>query len=206
MKMFLTMTLLLLCSVIPVQAQAPTTPARGFIIDVPNSKVQFFVGSSAGDVNGVFSSWTGQLSLATPGVPESAHLSLEIAAASMTTGSRVKDKMVKGPKFFSVEQYPTITFSSTKVIPSSDPNQFQMQGDLTLLGISKPVTFQLTLDRDGKGGGHISADLYFDRRIFGMNQNVPLVRVDHSVRVKVDLRVLPKIEGVMGPSMGSMNS
>ncbi len=205
MRLIFAMTLLLLYSAIPVQAQTPTTPAREFIIDVPNSKVQFFVGSSAGDVNGVFSSWTGNLSLASPGVPESAHLSLEIVAASMTTGSRVKDKMVKGPKFFFVEKYPTISFSSTKVIRSSDPNQFQMHGDLTLLGISKPVTFQLTLDRDGKGGGRISADLYFDRRIFGMNQNVPLVRVDHSVRVQVDLRVLPKVEGVMGQS-GNMNS
>jgi polyisoprenoid-binding protein YceI len=145
-----------------------------------------------GDVNGTFNSWKGRLNLATPGVPESATLSLEISAASMTTGSRVKDKMVKGPKFFFVENYPTVTFSSTNVIPSGDPNKFQVQGKLTLLGVTKPVAFQVTLNRDGRGGGQVYADLSFDRRDFGMTQSVPLVRVDHSVSVRVDLHVLAK--------------
>jgi polyisoprenoid-binding protein YceI len=192
MKRILTMTLLLLCSGTPLQAQPPTKPGREFTIDVPRSKVEFFVGSSAGDVNGTFNSWKGRLNLATPGVPESATLSLEISAASMTTGSRVKDKMVKGPKFFFVENYPTVTFSSTNVIPSGDPNKFQVQGKLTLLGVTKPVAFQVTLNRDGRGGGQVYADLSFDRRDFGMTQSVPLVRVDHSVSVRVDLHVLAK--------------
>jgi polyisoprenoid-binding protein YceI len=192
MKRILTMTLLLLCSGTPLQAQTPTKPGREFTIDVPRSKVEFFVGSSAGDVNGTFNSWKGRLNLATPGVPESATLSLEISAASMTTGSRVKDKMVKGPKFFFVENYPTVTFSSTNVIPSGDPNKFQVQGKLTLLGVTKPVAFQVTLNRDGRGGGQVYADLSFDRRDFGMTQSVPLVRVDHSVSVRVDLHVLAK--------------
>lgn len=173
-------------------AQTPSQAGREFVIDVPNSKVEFFVGSSAGDVNGVFSSWNGRLYVATPGVPESATLSLEIAAASMTTGSAIKDKMVKGPRFFDVDNYPTISFASTSVLPSGDPNQFQLQGNLTLRGVTKPVVFQVTLVRNGRGGGRITADLSFDRRDFGMTQNVPLVRVDHSVTVKVNLHVQPK--------------
>src|SRR5208282_5569204 len=105
MKNILTMVFFLLCSGIPLHAQTLTKPGREFTIDVPRSKVEFFVGSSAGDVNGTFNSWKGKLNVATPGVPESATLSLEISAASMTTGSRVKDKMVKGQNFFFVENY-----------------------------------------------------------------------------------------------------
>jgi len=173
-------------------AQTPSQPGREFVIDVPNSKVEFFVGSSAGDVNGVFSSWSGRLYVATPGVPESATLNLQIDAASMTTGSAIKDKMVKGPRFFDVDNYPTISFASTSVLTSDDPNQFQLQGNLTLRGVTKPVVFQVTLVRNGRAGGRITADLSFDRRDFGMTQNVPLVRVDHSVTVKVNLHVQPK--------------
>jgi polyisoprenoid-binding protein YceI len=191
-KSILAMTLFILCSWIPLQAQTPTNSGREFVIDVPNSKVEFFVGSSAGDVNGIFSSWNGRLYVATPGVPETATLSLAISAASMTTGSGIKDKMVKGPRFFYVDNYPTVSFASTSVVTSGDPNKFQLQGNLTLLGVTKPVVFQVTLDRNGSGGGQIYADLAFDRRDFGMTQNVPFVRVDHSVEVRVNLHVQAK--------------
>jgi polyisoprenoid-binding protein YceI len=110
----------------------------------------------------------------------------------MTTGSSVKDRMVKGKDFFYVRKYPTITLASTQVIPSSDPNKFQAQGDFTLRGVTKPVTLQVTLDRDSKGGGRIYEDLSFDRRDFGMTKNVPFVRVSDSVRVRLDLYIVAK--------------
>ncbi len=183
--------LLLIVFSAALNAQTPAKTGRTFTIDVPESKVEFFVGSSAGDVNGVFKTWTGKLSQTTVGVPESATLSLEVTAASMSTGSGLKDKMVKGKDFFYVKDFPTVSFTSTKVIPSSDPNKFQVQGNFTLRGVTKPVTLQVTLDRDGKGGGQIYADLSFDRRDFGMTKSVPFVRVSDSVRVRVDLDVAP---------------
>jgi polyisoprenoid-binding protein YceI len=181
---------LILCSV-ALNAQSLAKTARNFTINVPESKVEFFVGSSDGDVNGVFKAWTGELSQATAGVPESATLSLKVTADSMSTGSGLKDRMVKGKDFFYVKDFPTVTFTSTKVIPSSDPNKFQVQGDFTLRGVTKPVVLQVTLDRDNKGGGQVYADLSFDRRDFGMTKSVPFVRVSDSVRVRVDLYVAP---------------
>jgi polyisoprenoid-binding protein YceI len=181
---------LILCSV-ALNAQSLAKTARNFTINVPESKVEFFVGSSDGDVNGVFKAWTGELSQATAGVPESATLSLKVTADSMSTGSGLKDRMVKGKDFFYVKDFPTVTFTSTKVIPSSDPNKFQVQGDFTLRGVTKPVVLQVTLDRDNKGGGQVYADLSFDRRDFGMTKSVPGVRVSDSVRVRVDLYVAP---------------
>ena len=192
MKKILTATLILICSIIPTFAHAQAQPGREFAIDVPNSKVEFFVGSSAGDVNGVFATWTGRLYVATPGVPETATLNLQISASSMTTGSSIKDGMVKGKRFFAVDTYPTVSFTSTSVTTTGDPNKFSLQGNLTLLGVTKPVTFNVTLDRNGQGGGQILADMAFDRRDFGMTQNVPFVRVDHSVEVKVNLHVQAK--------------
>src|SRR5258708_1388672 len=155
--------LFLIFSGIALHAQTPAKSGREFTINVPESNVAFFVGSSVGDVNGVFKTWTGKLHQAIPGVPETATLSLEVTAASMTTGSGLKDKMVKGKDFFFVKDFPTVSFTSTKVVPSGDPNEFQIQGDFTLRGVTKPVVLQLTLDRDGKGRGQIHADLAFDR-------------------------------------------
>jgi polyisoprenoid-binding protein YceI len=185
----LTLILFLILSGVALSAQTPAKTGRDFTINIPESKVEFFVGSSAGDVNGVFKTWTGKLRQAAPGVPESATLSLEVTAASMSTGSGLKDKMVKGKDFFYVQDFPTVSFNSTKVIPSDDPNKFQVEGNFTLRGVTKPVVLQVTLDRDGKGGGQVYADLSFDRRDFGMTKSVPFVRVSDSVRVRVDLYV-----------------
>jgi polyisoprenoid-binding protein YceI len=187
----LTLILFLILSGVALNAQTPGKAGRNFTINIPESKVEFFVGSSAGDVNGVFKTWTGKLSQAAAGVPESATLSLEVTANSMSTGNGLKDKMVKGKDFFYVKDFPTVSFTSSKVIPSSDPNKFQVQGDFTLRGVTKPVVLQVTLDRDNKGGGQVYADLSFDRRDFGMTKSVPFVRVSDSVRVRVDLYVAP---------------
>jgi polyisoprenoid-binding protein YceI len=173
------------------QDQTPSQTGRDFTINVPESKVEFFVGSSDGDVNGVFKTWTGKLSQTTGGVPESAKLGFEVTADSMSTGSGLKDRMVKGKDFFYVKDFPMVTFISTKVVPSADPNKFQVQGNFTLRGVTKPVVLQVTLDRDGKGGGQVYADLSFDRREFGMTKSIPFVRVSDSVRVRVDLSIAP---------------
>lgn len=183
--------LFLILSGVASNAQAPAKAGRNFTINVPESKVEFFVGSSDGDVNGVFKTWTGKLFLATAGVPESATLSLDVTADSMSTGSGLKDRMVKGKDFFYVKDFPTVSFTSTKVIPSGDANKFQVQGNFTLRGVTKPVVLLVTLDRDGKGGGQVYADLSFDRREFGMTKGVPFVRVSDSVRVRIDLYVSP---------------
>jgi len=185
------LVLILVFFAIALKAQTPRKTGREFTINVPASKVEFSVGSSAGGVNGVFQSWSCKLRQDMPGVPESAKLSLEVAAATISTGSGVSDKMVKGTDFFDTEKFATVTFTSTKVIPSNDPNKFQAQGDFTLRGVTKPAALQVNLDPDNKGGGQIYADLSFDRRDFGMTKNLPLTGVNDSIRVRLDLHVSP---------------
>jgi polyisoprenoid-binding protein YceI len=192
MKQMVTTGLLLISSGILTSANAPAKPTNEYSIDILRSKIEFFVASSAGDVNGTFKSWKGSFGVGTPGVPESATLKLEISAPSMTTGSDIKDKMVKGRDFFYVQSYPTIDFVSTKVIPSSDPNKFRAQGNFTLRGVTKPVALRVNLNPNSKGGGRIYATLSFDRRNFGMTKNVPFVRVSDSVRVRLDLFIVAK--------------
>lgn len=193
-RMFwLGMALVLACGVSAQTAKAPATQAaRDYTIDVANSQITFFVGSSLGDVEGKFSQWTGTMKVGKPGVPETAKVTLVVQTKSMSSGSGIKDRTMKGKKFFDVENYPTITFTSTKVTAGAGTNQYVAAGDFTLRGVTRPVTMQVTLDRDGKGNGQIFADLAFDRRDFGMTESVPLVRVSDSVRVKMDIAFTSK--------------
>ena len=159
-------------------AQTPANPSRIYTIDMASSKVEFFVGSTVGDVNGKFGKWKGEFKVGTPGVPASATLNLEIAATSISTGSSVKDKTIKGKKFFFVEQYPTIVFTSTKVISTSDPNAFQVEGDFTLRGVTRKVVLQVTLDRDVRGIGVLALQqLAFGQRGAGVREGGELLGI-----------------------------
>jgi polyisoprenoid-binding protein YceI len=190
MKRRLALYCFLIVFAIPLNGQTPAESGRDFTVDLPESKAEFSIISSVGEINGVFKSLTGRLHEATSGVPESTTLRLEVAAATMSTGNGVKDEIVRGKDFFDVQNHPTVAFTSTRVIPSKDPDKFQVQGDFTLRGVTKPVTLQVTFDRDTKDGGHIYADLSFDRRDFGMTKNMPFAKVSDSVKVRLDLHAV----------------
>jgi hypothetical protein len=61
-----------------------------------------------------------------------------------------------------------------------------------MLAGAKRIVLQVTLARDAKGDGQVYADLSFDRRDFGMTENIPFARISDSIRARMDLYVKPK--------------
>ncbi len=171
-------------------AQQPQlNPQLQYLVSPSESKVEFSIHSTLADVTGVFSSYQAQFKAPTPRF-EDISFTLNVAAASVSTGSGTKDKMVKGDRFFWVGKYPSITFVSKRIVADTgNPLKFAMEGDFTLRGVTKPVTLQLTVEPLGNQHGHLYADLSFDRREFGMSYNMPFNRVSDSVRVRFDLDV-----------------
>jgi polyisoprenoid-binding protein YceI len=169
----------------PAQAAAPVK----FTLVPAKSKIQFYVSSSLSDITGTFGSWHGTLKIPHPGNTEGIALQLTIATASMTTGSGMKNGIIKGKDFFNIEQYPTITFVSTNVTATDDPTKFKVQGDFTLRGVTKVVTLDATINKDGTVDGLIHGDLSFDRRDFGMTKNMPFNKVADTVKVTLDIDV-----------------
>ncbi len=102
------------------------------------------------------------------------------------------DKHMKNEDFFHVEKYPTMTFKSTKV-ESKDGKTGTITGDLTLLGVTKPVTLDVTFN---KAGAHpfnpkkqligFSATGTLKRSEFGMNYALPAVGDDVEIRIEVE--------------------
>lgn len=81
--------------------------------------------------------------------PSGGALKFQVKAASVDTGNARRDGHLKGPDFFNAVQYPTIAFASKSVVRSG--NVYEVTGDLTLHGVTKPVTFRLTPTGSGKG-------------------------------------------------------
>jgi len=156
-----------------------------FQITLVESKIKFRVDASV-TIEGTFDQWEASLTF-TSTAAESAVLDVKIQAASVNTGSGLKDRTLKGDDFFNVEQDPLITFHSTTIVQTG-PETFDVQGTFTIRGVSKPETLHLTVSGKGTGSGEIIGTMAFDRKEFGMNSGIPFIRIADRVEVSVNLK------------------
>ncbi|GHC69365.1 YceI family protein [Streptomyces cinnamoneus] len=80
---------------------------------------------------------------ADPDAPEAARVEATIDATQVYTGQPQRDEHLRSADFFDVEHHPTWTFSGTEVRQLS-PTDFLLTGDLTVRGVTRPVTFDVT--------------------------------------------------------------
>jgi polyisoprenoid-binding protein YceI len=183
MKMrHLTLLPLLAAALLPplAQAQAPVfafTPP-------PQSTIKFSVKASVA-IGGTFDKWDATLTFASPDVTTGV-LDIKIQAASVNTGSGMKDDKLKGKDFFDADHDPLITYKSTKIVQTG-PNTFDVPGTFTIRGVSKPETLTLTVSGVGTGSGTIKGTMAFDRKDYGMNSGIPFIKIADRVEVDIDL-------------------
>jgi polyisoprenoid-binding protein YceI len=180
--MRLTIFCLVTCTLLPslAQAQAPV-----YEITPVASSVNFDVEASVA-IKGTFAKWDATLTFASPDVTTGV-LDLKIQAATVDTGSGMKNGKLKGKDFFDVEHNPLITFHSTKTVQTG-PNTFELDGDFTIRGITKPEKLTLMVAGKGTGSGTIKGTMAFDRKDYGMNKGIPFVTIANRVEVSVALK------------------
>jgi polyisoprenoid-binding protein YceI len=165
-------------------------PDLRYVVDPKDSRIEFVVHSSLTRMDGVFPKWQAEFKVPSPRMDECS-FKLRVMNASATTGIDAKDRLVKSERFLWVQRFPSIDFVSRRITPDpADPLKFHIDGDFTMRGITKPVSLQLMLEADGNPHGTVSGDLSFDRREFGMPDEMPFKRVSDSVRVRFDLDVV----------------
>ena len=166
---------------------APVTRAQStpvFVIPQEDSTVKFSVKASVA-LEGSFDKWDAALTFTSPEVTTGV-LDVKIQAASVNTGSGMKDSKLKSKDFFDVKHDPLITFKSTKIVQTG-PTTFDVQGNFTIRGVSRPETLTLTVSGEGTGSGEIKGTMAFDRKDYGMNSGIPFIRIADRVEVTVDL-------------------
>lgn len=99
------------------------------------------------DQNAEFTKATGTLTLAEN--IEDSVVSVEIDANSLASGFDALDDHLKSADFLNVEKFPTLTFQSTSV-KSTGENTMDVTGDLTIHGVTKPVTLQAEMTHKGE--------------------------------------------------------
>ena len=118
---------------------------------------------------------TGQLD---PDHPEATSVEVTIPTASIRTHNEQRDNDLRSSNFLEVDKYPTITFKSTKIVHVGG-DRYTLSGDLTIKGVTKPVTLhgvRYGEFNDPRMGHRIaySAQGKINRRDFGMSFNAVL--------------------------------
>ena len=123
------------------------------------SRIKFNVKASI-PLEGTFEKWDATLAF-TSTDPSTGSLDIKIQADSLNTGSKPKDKKLKGSDCLDAKDHPDITFRSTKIIQTG-PHTFDVPGTFSVRGISKAETLNFTAEREGAGTGEIEGVLWFE--------------------------------------------
>lgn len=123
--------------------------------------------------------------------PENSSVEVSIKTASIDMDDDKWDAHMKNDDFFDVEQFPEMTFKSDGVEMTGE-NTANVTGDLTLLGVSKPVTLSVVHNKSGfhpysgKNVAGFSATGMIKRSDFGMDYGLPSVADDVEIRIEVE--------------------
>lgn len=175
---------------------APTT----WTIDPNHSNVTFSIRHFFSKVTGSFTKFSGQV-VYDPANPGASMAKAEIDANSITTSNDRRDNHLRSADFFDVAKYPTLSFESTKV--TADGSKLKIEGNLTMHGVTKPVTLEGEFLGAGPAmGGQragFEASGKIDRKEFGIVWNKT---VDNGTMLGDDVEIHLGIEGATEPAGG----
>jgi polyisoprenoid-binding protein YceI len=169
-------------------------------IDSAHSQVTFSVRHMMiSTVKGQFKVIGGQLHIDEQN-PANSWVEAEAEAASVDTRDEKRDGHLRSPDFFDAETFPKLTFKSTKV-EKVRGEEYKVTGDLTIHGVTKPVTFDAEYsgqikDVWGLQRAGLTAKTTVNRKEFNLNWNVALeaggFMVSDNVKIEIDLEAVNK--------------
>ena len=185
-------TLQALALALLLPALATAEPAI-YKVDADHSGVSFSIRHFVSNVSGRFRDFDGVIKYDKAN-PAASSVEFTVKAASIDTTNNDRDEHLRSKDFFDVQKFPTLTFTSTQVVPK-DATTLDVTGNLTLHGVTKPVTFPISLlgtvktPRGEKAG--FETTFKIDRKEFGILWNNvldsgPVLGDDVKVTIEVE--------------------
>jgi polyisoprenoid-binding protein YceI len=169
-------------------------------IDTTHSDVSFSVRHMmVSKVRGRFRTFAGEI--VTAEEPTASSVTASIELDSIDTNHEQRDAHIRSADFFDTAEYPTMTYTSTAVVPNGD--DWTVEGELTLHGVTKSVPLALELNgftADPFGGTRagFSATAEINRRDFGIDISMPMD--GGGVVVGDKIAIVLEIEAVLATS------
>jgi polyisoprenoid-binding protein YceI len=185
--------------ILAASTAAMSAQTKDWNIDPAHSEADFAIKHmSISTVHGTFHGITGVIKFDATDVTKSS-VEATIDVSSVDTGVAARDSHLKSPDFFDASKYPTMTFKSTSV--TKDGDHYNVNGNLTLHGVTKPVV--LKMDEPGKeepgmDGKSVhrgfEATTTLDRKEFGLTWNGALKSGDSvlgdDVKIELDIEAV----------------
>lgn len=132
-----------------------------------------------------------------PENPAASSVEVTIDVASLNTHNAQRDNDLRSSYFLEVDKYPTITFRSTRIEPAGD-DQYTMTGDLTIKGVTRPVTLRVLRygEINDPTMGHrvaYSAEGEINRKDFGMSFDMLAdgkMIVSHEIKLMIETELV----------------
>lgn len=170
--------------------------AGSWAIDPAHSSVGFTARHlMISKVRGSFPVFSGTVTIGADPLQSSVQATIDVG--SVSTGDQGRDGHLKGADFFDVENHPEMTFVSTGVQANGD--DFVLAGDLTIKGVTKPVSLDLEFegvakDPWGNTKAGFTAEGTINRKDWGLEWNVALeaggVLVSENIVLKLDIQAV----------------
>jgi polyisoprenoid-binding protein YceI len=167
-------------------------------IDPSHSLIEFSVKHMMiTKVRGQFTSFDGAVTVDPTSLPAS-KVEGSIDVASIDTGEEQRDNHLRSADFFDVENYPQMTFRSTR-IEAMGGDEYKVYGDMTIKDVRREVVFEVSNEGQGQDpwGGQrwgISATARLNRKDFGLTWNVALETggwlVGDEVKITIELQLV----------------
>lgn len=131
--------------------------------------------------------------------PEQSRVDVEIEVANIDFGDASWNKAMQGKRYFNVKQFKTISFKSTAV-RASDANQGQFDALITILGVSRKITLDYTMNKSGMHPMLPRAMLGFSARgklkrsDFGMDHAADMIGDDVAIRIELEASLDPEFK------------
>ena len=173
-----------------------TTVGGTWSNDDPHSQLGFTVTHlGVSDISGTFNDFDVTVQSSKPDFSD-AQFELSAKAASIDTRVEARNNHLKSADFFDVEKYPTLNFKSTS-IKKAGKNKFKLTGDLTIHGVTKPVTMDLVyrgtvenpMSKKQTAGFQLTGTI--KRSQFGIGDKFPAPMISDDVRIKADGEFTP---------------
>jgi polyisoprenoid-binding protein YceI len=179
--------------------EIPGYVAGTWTIDPVHSEVSFTVRHMmVSKVRGRFDKFEGSITTAPD--PLASAVTAAVDLSSVNTGNETRDNHIRSEDFFHVEKHPTMTFRSTGIRPEGD--HYLLDGELTLRGVSRPVTFRLEVNGfspDPYGGTRagFSATAEINRNEWNVSYNGPIPGASSGMILSDKVTLNLEIEAVL---------
>ena len=174
-----------LLAALPLALAAARVAPRPHDVDRAHSEISFVAESRLMSAHGFFGRWDAEIMLDAQ-APEQSSVVIRIDAASIDTRVARRDEHLRSADFFDVARFPQVTFVS-RGIRRVSATRFDMTGDLTMRGVTRPVVIPTTVVFYDNGLGRFKGAFTVSREQFGMKYNSTVNPIADEVQVQFNM-------------------